>query len=247
MTRCLAVIASNQDNIEIVRRGFDAFQAMDIDAFVADWHPELVWDVHGYEDWPGTKAQYKGTPEILAEFANFMGSVRALEVTNLEITPLEPNRVLAIYDERRINEGDAGPIELHIGIVYELTGGKITRIEVYTGTREPATRRRANNAPPPPEPSIISRSSAPVLPARPSGRPAARAAFWCVGAMPRLSLVGALEEPGRGAPRRPPARRNGRDPARDISKNRTPSRDAVPGTLEPRAFSRPVLRSVISS
>jgi hypothetical protein len=29
------------------------------------------------------------------EFANFMGSVRALEATNLTIAPLESNRVLA--------------------------------------------------------------------------------------------------------------------------------------------------------
>ena len=106
---------------------------MDMDAFTADWHPELLWDVHGYRDWPGSKVQYKGAPEILAEFANFMGSVRALEVTDLQITPLDESRVLATYHERRINEGEAEPVHLDIGIVYELENDKITRIEVYTG------------------------------------------------------------------------------------------------------------------
>jgi ketosteroid isomerase-like protein len=123
-------------NLDIVRRGFDAFQTMDMDAFTADWHPEVVWDVHGYTDWPGTKSQYKGAPEILAEFANFMGSVRALEVTDLQITPLNDGRMLATYHERRINEGEAEPVHLDIGIVYELDGDEITRIEVYTGHHE---------------------------------------------------------------------------------------------------------------
>jgi ketosteroid isomerase-like protein len=123
----------SESNLDIVRRGFDAFQTMDMDAFTADWHPELLWDVHGYKDWPGTKVQYTGAPEILAEFANFMGSVRALEVTNLTIAPLESNRILATYHERRINDGEEEPVHLDIGIVYELDDGKITRIEVYTG------------------------------------------------------------------------------------------------------------------
>jgi ketosteroid isomerase-like protein len=120
-------------NVEIVRRGFEAFEAMDMDAFTADWHPELVWDVSGYDDWPGTKTSYVGAPEILQEFGNFMGSVRALEVTNLKITPLDENRVLATYHERRINEGDTDPVHLDIGITYEIDDGTITRIEVYTG------------------------------------------------------------------------------------------------------------------
>jgi ketosteroid isomerase-like protein len=120
-------------NVDIVRRGFEAFQTMDMDAFTADWHPQLVWDVHGYDDWPGSKTSYTGAPEILAEFGNFMGSVRALEVTDLEITELEDDRVLATYHERRINEGEDAPVHLDIGIVYELAENEVTRIEVYTG------------------------------------------------------------------------------------------------------------------
>lgn len=120
-------------NIDVVRRGFDAFQTMDMDTFTADWAPDTTWDVSGYDDWPGSKTAYKGAPEILAEFGNFMGSVRALEVTDLEITELPNNRVLATYHERRINDGDETPITLDIGILYELKNGTVTKIEVYTG------------------------------------------------------------------------------------------------------------------
>jgi ketosteroid isomerase-like protein len=125
---------AHDKHVEIVRRGFEAFETMDMDAFVADWHAKLVWDVSGYDHWPGSKTSYTGPAEVLQEFGNFMGSVRALEVTDLEVTPLdEPNRVLATYHERRINEGEAEPVHLDIGIVYEIEDGVITRIEVYTG------------------------------------------------------------------------------------------------------------------
>jgi ketosteroid isomerase-like protein len=123
----------SERNVEIVRRGFEAFETMDMDAFTKDWHEQLVWDVSGYDDWPGSKTSYVGAPEILQEFGGFMGSVRALQVTNLEIVALEDGRVLATYHERRINEDQTEPVHLDIGIVYEFAGETITRIEVYTG------------------------------------------------------------------------------------------------------------------
>src|SRR4051812_47623185 len=108
---------------------------MDMDQFTADWDERLVWDVAGYDDWPGSRTTYTGAPEILAEFGSFMGSVRALEVTDLDIKPVDAHRTIATYHERRIDEGEHGPIHLDIGIVYEHDPktGTITRIHVYTG------------------------------------------------------------------------------------------------------------------
>jgi ketosteroid isomerase-like protein len=119
--------------VEIVRRGFEAFETMDMDAFTKDWHERLVWDVSGYDGWPGSKTRYVGAPEILQEFGGFMSTVRGLQVTDLEITPLDDGRILATYHERRINQGDTEPVHLDIGIVYELDRDTITRIEVCTG------------------------------------------------------------------------------------------------------------------
>ncbi len=134
----------SERNIEIVRRGFDAFESMDMDAFTADWHPDMLWDVRGYRHWPGLRQQYRGPAEILAEFANFMGTVKGLEVTVHEIVALDSERVLSIYTERRRNEGDLAPVALDIGIVYTLANGQVTRIEVYTGHHE--ARRAAGVA-----------------------------------------------------------------------------------------------------
>jgi ketosteroid isomerase-like protein len=131
------------DNVDIVRRGFRAFQSLDMDGFTAAWDPDVVWDLRGYRGWPGSKTEYRGTAEILAEFANYLGSARSLEVRGLEVERLDETRVLGLHTERR-TEGDKPPVDLEIGAVYELTTGRVTRVEVYTGHDE--ARRAAGIA-----------------------------------------------------------------------------------------------------
>jgi ketosteroid isomerase-like protein len=128
-------------NEDIVRRAFQAFQRLDLDGFTADWHPEVVWDLSGYRDWPGPTHEYKGAPEVLAGFGNYLGSARSFEVHGLEVTSLDDERVLGTHHERRVNEGDDTPIEIEIGVVYTLADGKVTHVEVYTS--HDAARRAA--------------------------------------------------------------------------------------------------------
>jgi ketosteroid isomerase-like protein len=123
-----------ESNVDIVRRGFDAFQKLDLDGFTADWHPQVVWDVSGYENWPGTKTEYRGTAEVLAEFAHYLGSARSFEVHGHEAIALNDTRVLGLHHERRVNEGDERPQDLEIGSLYELDDeGKVTHVAVFTG------------------------------------------------------------------------------------------------------------------
>jgi ketosteroid isomerase-like protein len=123
-------------NEDIVRRGFEAFQHLDMDGFTADWHPDVVWDLSGYRDWPGNTHEYKGAPEVLAGFGNYLGSARSFEVHGLEVTPLDDGRVLGTHHERRVNEGEDTPLAIEIGVVYTLADGKVTHVEVYTGHAE---------------------------------------------------------------------------------------------------------------
>jgi ketosteroid isomerase-like protein len=124
----------SERNVEIVRRGFRAFQKLDLDGFTADWRPDVVWDVRGYENWPGSKTEYQGTAEVLDEFAHYLGSARSFEVSGHDAVALDDTRVLGLHHERRVNEGEPAAVYLEIGTVYELDGdGKVTHVEVYTG------------------------------------------------------------------------------------------------------------------
>jgi ketosteroid isomerase-like protein len=132
-------------NEEIVRRNFEAFQRLDLDGFTADWHPDVLWDVSGYRGWTGSKTEYRGAPEVLAAFGDYLASARSFEVYGLEVTSLDDARVLGTHHERRVNMGEDTPIEIDIGVVYELADGKVARVEVYTGHDE--ARRAAGPAP----------------------------------------------------------------------------------------------------
>jgi ketosteroid isomerase-like protein len=124
-------------NVETVRRGFRAFQKLDLDGFTADWHPDVVWDVRGYKNWPGSKTEYRGTAEVLAEFAQYLGSARSFEVSGHDAVALDEARVLGLHHERRVNEGEEAPVHLEIGTLYKLdSDGRVTHVDVYTGHDE---------------------------------------------------------------------------------------------------------------
>jgi mannose-6-phosphate isomerase-like protein (cupin superfamily)/ketosteroid isomerase-like protein len=125
-------IAAPDPGVEAVRRGFGALQTLDMETFTADWHDDVLWDVSGYHGWPGSKHEYRGAAEILAEFAGFMSTVRSLQVDVREIRRVG-RRVIALYTERRRETGADEEAELDIGILYDLDEGKIVRMEVHTG------------------------------------------------------------------------------------------------------------------
>jgi ketosteroid isomerase-like protein len=137
-------MAPQQDSkADIVRKAFEGFQRLDMDAFTAAWHPEIVWDMRGYEDWPGDQLEYKGEAEVVAGFAGYLGAVKTLEVGGLEVTALEDGRVLGVHHERRVTD-EGVESHLDIGTLYEFTpeGDRIARVEVYTGHQ--SARRAAN-------------------------------------------------------------------------------------------------------
>jgi ketosteroid isomerase-like protein len=132
---------SAQEKADIVRRAFEGFQHLQLDQFTQDWHEDVVWDMAGYENWPGEKLLYEGEAEVISGFAGYLGAIKGLHVSDLEVTALEDGRVLGIHRERRLDDNDR---ESHkdIGTIYEFAADepKIVRVEVHTGR---ANARRA--------------------------------------------------------------------------------------------------------
>src|SRR3954465_7357204 len=96
--------ASADQKVEIVRRAFEGFQHLDLDSFTKDWHPEITWDMAGYQDCPGEKLLYEGGAGVIAGFAGSRGAIRGVQVSHLEVMPLEDGRILGIHRERRLND-----------------------------------------------------------------------------------------------------------------------------------------------
>ena len=123
---------SQASNEEIVRRAFDSFQHLDLDGFTADWAPDVVWDVSGYDDWPGEKTVYRGTGEVLDGFAHYLAGIKGFQTSGHEVIRVDHQRVIGLHNEHRVGDDDR-PVLLEIGVVYLFAEGEVVRADVYTG------------------------------------------------------------------------------------------------------------------
>ena len=127
-------------NAEIVRRGFEAMDNLDMDAVVADWSDDVVWDVSDYDDWPAEQTAFRGAAEILTAYGQFMAGAETLSVEVHEVIEVDDERVLAVYTETRRAAGADEPQQLDVGILYTLRGGRIVHMAVHS---DHARARRA--------------------------------------------------------------------------------------------------------
>jgi ketosteroid isomerase-like protein len=117
---------------EIVTRAFESFRRLNLDGFTSEWHPDVVWDVSGYDGWPEEKTQYKGTHEVLDGFAHYLAGAKGFETSGHEVIAIDDKRVLGLHHERRIDENDV-PVDIEIGVLYEFDDGQVIRAQVFTG------------------------------------------------------------------------------------------------------------------
>jgi ketosteroid isomerase-like protein len=122
---------TREENVEVVRRSFDAFETADMDAWTADWAPDIVFDVSGYELWTDPVKTYHGPVEILEFFGRMMQGVRVLRVDGLEVAAVDDDRVIGTYTETR-QEAGGEPYLQPVGIVYTLSGGRFAHVRVFS-------------------------------------------------------------------------------------------------------------------
>ncbi len=125
-------VATVPTNAEIVTRSFEGFDDSDMQKFTSDWAADIVFNVSNYEHWPLEQTEFTGADEVVSVFGQFMSNVRSLDVENLEVSEINADYVLALYDEIRREHGSDEPIELKIGIVYRLRDGELARVWVFT-------------------------------------------------------------------------------------------------------------------
>jgi ketosteroid isomerase-like protein len=125
-------VPSRDENIEVVRRSFDAFATADMEAWTAAWGPDIEFDASGYAPWKGEQKVYKGELEILEFFGQMMGGVRVLKVDVHEVSAIDDARVIALYTETRQEPGETEPHDLHVGIVYTLRDALFERVQVFS-------------------------------------------------------------------------------------------------------------------
>ena len=122
---------TREQNVEIIRRSFDAFESMDVERWVADWADDVDFDVSRYEPWKGKQKRYEGQLAILEFFGAMMAGIKVLKVDVHRIEAVDDDDVISLYTETRQEPGRP-PHDLGVGIIYTLRDGKLAHVRVFS-------------------------------------------------------------------------------------------------------------------
>jgi ketosteroid isomerase-like protein len=122
----------SQENVEIVRRGIAAYNRRDFEAIRALNAPvvELDWSASR-----GPEAGvYQGLEEVIGFYENFLGAWEEVDIEADDF--IESGDAVVVPNTARLRGRDGIETVARSTFVFELRGGRITRIRLYQETRE---------------------------------------------------------------------------------------------------------------
>jgi ketosteroid isomerase-like protein len=96
----------SRDNVEVVRRAWDAWIRGDMDALFETFHPSVEWDTTNFEGWPENEV-YRGHDGIRRFFEEWLASWDRYEAGVEEYLDAEGDRVLVLCWQRGFGPGHA--------------------------------------------------------------------------------------------------------------------------------------------
>jgi ketosteroid isomerase-like protein len=126
--------AMTEEDVEVVRKAWEAWLGGDIDAVFAQYDPEVVWDLTHFRDWPDpTYHGAKGVRQFLTEWLEIWDDY---EVGLEELIPASGGRVVALGWQRGTGRHSGLAMEMVWGQISTVRNGKITRIDNYDDRAE---------------------------------------------------------------------------------------------------------------
>jgi ketosteroid isomerase-like protein len=122
----------SQENVEVVRATFEAFNRQGVEAALPYFDPEIEW--LGPPEWleEGLYKGHDGIRKIAAVWTENFDEFRL----DLEKAIDAGDHVVALAYQRGRIKGSGDPIEQPIGYDWEVGGGKAVRVQVYFSWKE---------------------------------------------------------------------------------------------------------------
>jgi ketosteroid isomerase-like protein len=122
----------SQENVEVVRRMYEAFNSGNAEAALSYFDPEVVMDAsHRVDGRIG-----HGRQEMTAILAEWLGTWDQFRDEVEETRDLGENRVLVISTQRGLGKGSGIEWTNRFAMLYAIQGGKITRWTIYDDVSE---------------------------------------------------------------------------------------------------------------
>ena len=123
----------SQENVEIVRAGYERFAATG--QFVADLATaDFVWDMSNFHGWPEQQT-YEGAEGARAFLSEWMD---AWEDWELEVDAIHDagDKVVVLVRQHGRSKAAGMPVEMSFAQVWTLRDGKQTRMDMYSDREE---------------------------------------------------------------------------------------------------------------
>jgi ketosteroid isomerase-like protein len=121
----------SQENVEIIRRMYEAFYRGDFDGALAYFDPEVEVDASMRVD----EGIGHGRDAVYAMVARWVGAWDEWREEIEEIRDLG-SQVLVISKQRGRAKGSGIEVATHYAVLYEIRGDKITRMTLYSEVAE---------------------------------------------------------------------------------------------------------------
>ena len=131
----------SRENVEVVRRGYDAFNRGDLNAMAADFAPNFEYVTTGVV--PGMTGPYQGQ-EGLAEFLEWMRSeFESPRIEVRELNEVGEDQVLAAVTLRGRGKQSAAAASWHVWHLWTLEDGRVLRGQAFTSIEAALEAARA--------------------------------------------------------------------------------------------------------
>jgi uncharacterized protein len=119
----------SQENVEVVRRGFEAFADGGLDAMAEFWDPDINWRAaEGAIDDVG---EMHGRVAVRRYVQDWLDTFDDSSVVVEELRDVGDDRVLAIQRAKGRAKLSGVEIDLRYAVVYTLRAGKVVRAREY--------------------------------------------------------------------------------------------------------------------
>ena len=120
----------SQENVEIVRRSWEAWSRGDLGSVLESYDPEIEWDMSSYLGWPEAQL-YRGHKAVHAFFEQWLGAWESYEAEVKELIDAG-DRVVSLGWQRGRFGGSEAAVEMQYAQVFTLGEGKIVRVQVHS-------------------------------------------------------------------------------------------------------------------
>jgi ketosteroid isomerase-like protein len=122
----------SQENVEIVRRGFESFARGDLDSFLAFTDPEI--EITEPSEVPGQRT-YRGHQGLLDSMADWAGQWDEFHAEPVRMIDAGEQVVVQVHQRGR-GKGSGVLVEQQFGYVLTIRDGKLIRWQAFNHFRE---------------------------------------------------------------------------------------------------------------